>query len=101
LAAIRANVELLRGWGGVDPVARTAALDALDQASRRASRLVADLLALAKLDREPELKQTLLSLDDVVLRAVREAQALRAEVPIRVAGLDEAWRGIRWGWSSF
>jgi signal transduction histidine kinase len=90
LAAIRANVELLRGWGGVDPVARIAALDALDQASRRASRLVADLLALAKLDREPELKQTLLSLDDVVLRAVREAQSLRAEVPIRVAGLDEA-----------
>jgi signal transduction histidine kinase len=90
LSAIRANVELLRSWGGNDPAARDAALASLDQSSRRASRLVADLLELAKLDREPPLTRTLVLLDEVVLRAVREAQALRVQVAIRVSRLDEA-----------
>ncbi|HEY6398176.1 MAG TPA: HAMP domain-containing sensor histidine kinase, partial [Solirubrobacteraceae bacterium] len=49
IAAIRANVELLRGWAGADPVARQAAIASLDQASRRAARLVEDLLFLARL----------------------------------------------------
>lgn len=90
LAAIRANVELLRGWGAIDPPTRVGALEAVEQATLRASRLVADLLALAKLDREPDLNRTRLSLDDLVLRAVREAQALLREIPIRVTRLDEA-----------
>ncbi|HEY2439266.1 MAG TPA: ATP-binding protein [Solirubrobacteraceae bacterium] len=90
LSAIRANVELLRSWGGNDPAAREAALASLDQSSRRASRLVADLLQLAKLDREPPVTRTPVPLDEVVLRAVREAQALRAQVAIRVSRLDEA-----------
>jgi signal transduction histidine kinase len=39
LAAIRANVELLRGWGALEPATRESALSSLDQASARASRL--------------------------------------------------------------
>ncbi len=90
LAAIRANVELLRGWGAVDPEARRTALASLDQASRRASWLVADLLQLVKLDREPARPRTRVALDEVVLRAVREAMPLRFDVTIRVTRLDEA-----------
>lgn len=90
LAAIRANVELLQGWGAVDPAAREAALASVDQASRRASHLVADLLQLAKLDREPSRIRTSVRLDEVVLQAVREASALRSDVAIRVLRLEEA-----------
>ncbi|HET9073158.1 MAG TPA: HAMP domain-containing sensor histidine kinase [Solirubrobacteraceae bacterium] len=89
LAAIRANVDILRGWGALDSDARAAALDSVDQASRRAARLVADLLTLAKLDREPVLSRVPVRLDDVVLRAVREAQSLAPDNPVRVSALDE------------
>lgn len=90
LAAIRANVELLRGWGAFDPAAAETALVSLDQASRRAAHLVADMLHLAKLDREPVRVRTRVRLDEVVLAAVREAAPLRPDVQIRVARLDEA-----------
>jgi signal transduction histidine kinase len=79
----------LRAWREWEPHL-TAALEAVEQATLRATRIVTDLLALARLDREPALNRTLLSLDDLVLRAVREAQTLRREVPIRVTHLDEA-----------
>lgn len=89
LAAIRANVELLRGWGAIEPSVRDTALASLDQASRRASHLVADLLQLAKLDREPARIRTRVRLDEVVLQAVTEAGPLRGDVAIRVVCLDE------------
>jgi two-component system, OmpR family, sensor kinase len=89
LAAVRANVELLRGWASVDTAARETALESLDQAARRASRLVADLLELVRLDREPARQLTPTRLDEVVLQAVREAAPLRREVAIRVEQLDD------------
>jgi signal transduction histidine kinase len=90
LAAIRANVELLRGWGGGDPAARQAAIASLDQASRRASRLVEDLLYLARLEREPPAARAPVALDDLVLAVVREAGQLRPDLSIHVTHLDEA-----------
>ncbi len=89
LAAIRANLEVLRGWGSADAASRETALESLDQAARRASRLVADLLTLVRLDREAGRPRTLTQLDDVVLGAVREAAPLRHDVAIRVERLDE------------
>jgi two-component system OmpR family sensor kinase len=90
IAAVRAHTELLRGWAGETPAARDAALAALDQASRRAGRLVADLLYLARLDRLPPTRHDPAQLDQVVVEAVCETQPLRPEVAIRVARLDEA-----------
>lgn len=90
LAAIRANVELLHSWAALDPVAKDTVLASLDQASRRASHLVADLLELAKLDRTPVRTLTPVRLDEVVVQAIREATPLRPEVPIRVTALGEA-----------
>jgi two-component system OmpR family sensor kinase len=90
LATIQAHVELLRGWAGATPAARDGALAALDQASRTAGRLGADLLYLAQVDRLPPEPRVETQLDQVVVDAVREAQPLRPAVPIRVARLDEA-----------
>jgi signal transduction histidine kinase len=90
LAAIRANVEILRRWAATEPAARDAALASLDQASRRAARLVADLLYLAKLEREPHRPRAPVRLDEVVLSVVREATPLDPDVAIRVTRLDEA-----------
>jgi two-component system OmpR family sensor kinase len=90
MATIQAHVELLRGWAGETPAARDSALAALDQASRAASRLGADLLYLAQLDRLPPPPRVTTQLDQAVVDAVREAQPLRPAVPIRIARLDEA-----------
>jgi signal transduction histidine kinase len=89
LAAIRANAELLRSWASVDPAARETALESLDQSARRASRLVADLLELVRLDREPGRPLTPTRLDEVVVGAVRDAAPLRPDVAIRITQLDD------------
>lgn len=89
LAAIRANVELLHGWAAAEPASREAALASLDQASRRAARLVEDLLYLARVEREPSRARVPVRLDELVVNVVREATPLRAEVAIRIARLDE------------
>jgi two-component system OmpR family sensor kinase len=89
VAAIRAHVELLRGWASQTPGAREEALASLDQASRSASRLVADLLYLAQLDRLPPSPRAPALLDEILVDAVRETQPVRPQVPIRIARLDE------------
>ncbi len=89
LAAIRANVELLRGWAATTPAAREAALASLDQASRRATRLVEDLLYLATVEREPSRVHTPVRLDELLVAVVREATGLRTDVAIRIGELDE------------
>jgi two-component system OmpR family sensor kinase len=90
IAAIRAHTELLHGWAGLDPDAREAALSSLEQVARRATRLLADLVYLARLDREPPTRRVPVRLDQVALEVVREAQPLRPEVAIRIERLDEA-----------
>jgi two-component system OmpR family sensor kinase len=90
IAAIRAHAELLHGWAGLDPDAREAALGSLEQVARRATRLLADLVYLARLDREPPARRVPVRLDQLALDVVREAQPLRPEVAIRIERLDEA-----------
>jgi signal transduction histidine kinase len=90
VAAIRANVDLLRGWATTEPAARETALASLDQASRRAARLVEDLLYLATLEREPTRPRAPVRLDELILGVVREVGGLRPDIAIRVAKLDEA-----------
>jgi signal transduction histidine kinase len=51
--------------------------------------VVADLLYLAGLERSPAATTAPVHLDEVVVNAVREAQALRPEVPIKIDRLDE------------
>jgi two-component system OmpR family sensor kinase len=90
LTAIRANVDLLRGWAATDPAARQTAITSLDQASGRAARLVEDLLYLARIEQQPAAVRAQVRLDDLVLGVAREARQLRPEVSIEVTRLDEA-----------
>jgi signal transduction histidine kinase len=89
LAAIRANIELLRGWAAAEPAARDAALASLDQAARRAARLVEELLYLATVEREPSRASAPVRLDEVLVAVVREATGLRGDVAIEISELDE------------
>jgi two-component system OmpR family sensor kinase len=90
VAAIRAHVELLRGWAAADPASRTRALEALDRAARRAGRLVADLAVLAELDRPARTAPAPVDLDQVLVDVARECGPLRDDVTIRITGLEEA-----------
>jgi signal transduction histidine kinase len=90
VAAMRAHVELLRGWAATDAASRGRALEALDHAARRAGRLVADLLVLADLDRPETAARAPVALDQVVVDVTRECGPLRADVTVRVTRLDEA-----------
>jgi signal transduction histidine kinase len=83
-------VDLLQRWADDTPAARERALAAIDQASRAAERIGGDLLYLAQLDRRPPAPHFPISLDQIVVDAVRGAQPLRAGVPIRITRLDEA-----------
>jgi two-component system sensor histidine kinase MprB len=90
IAAMRANAEFLKGWARTTPAARHAALDSLETASRGAGRVVGDLLYLADLERQPRRASAAVRLDQVLVNALREAQALRTAIPIRIERIDEA-----------
>ena len=90
IAAIRANVELLRNWAGADPAARDRAIASLEQASSRAARLIEDLLYLATIEHEPPRAHTPVRLEEVIVGVVREANQLRPDVAIEITRLDEA-----------
>ena len=90
VAAMRAHVELLRGWAGTDAASRERALEGLDRAARRAGRLVADLLVLAELDRPAMAARAPVALDQVLVDVTRECGPLRSDVTVRDTRLDEA-----------
>jgi two-component system OmpR family sensor kinase len=90
IAAVRAHTELLAGWAAVEPEARATALASLDQAARRMSRLVGDLLYLTELDRAPPVARLPVALDALLLAVTAEAGPLRRDVAIRVRQLDDA-----------
>jgi signal transduction histidine kinase len=76
LTAIQGNLELLRRYQNMPESEREEALAEVTREANRLSRLVADLLALARADAGVPLKHRLLDLDEVVLDAFREARQL-------------------------
>jgi two-component system, OmpR family, sensor kinase len=76
LTAIQGNLELLRRHRNMPEAEREEALAEVTREANRLSRLVADLLALARADTGVPLKHRLLELDEVVLDAFREARQL-------------------------
>src|SRR5712692_1592456 len=76
LTAIQGNVELLRRQRSMSDADREEALAELERESARLSRLVADLLMLARADAGIALKRCPLDLDAIVLDAFREARHL-------------------------
>lgn len=76
LTAIQGNLELLRRHQSLPEAEREEALAEVTREANRLSRLVADLLALARADAGVPLSHRLLDLDEVVLDAYREARQL-------------------------
>ena len=84
LTAISGNVELIKRYGMDDN-----SLDAIDSETRRMSRLVNDLLLLARAD-NGELKLNIeeLDLDIIVDEAYREARILAKDRDLKVTVID-------------
>jgi signal transduction histidine kinase len=76
LTAIQGNLELLRRQSTMSGVEREEALTEVERESTRLTRLVADLLVLARADAGITLKSCPVDLDAVALEAFREARHL-------------------------
>lgn len=76
LTAIQGNLELLRRHRSMSEAEREEALTEVERESARLTRLVADLLVLARADAGVSLKRCPVDLDAVVLEAYREARHL-------------------------
>jgi two-component system, OmpR family, sensor kinase len=76
LTAIQANLELLQRHPEMTAEDRAEALVEAERESARLTRLVADLLALARADAGVPLRTSLVDLDAVVLEAVGSARQL-------------------------
>jgi two-component system OmpR family sensor kinase len=87
LTTIRANVDLLRRMGGVDPTS----LDAIQSEAERMSRLVGDVLMLAQAEGGTlPLAHEPVELDTLLLEVFREAQVLAGNVKLGLGELDQA-----------
>ena len=76
LTAIQGNLELLRRHPDLAAVDRDEALAEAEREAGRLTRLVADLLALARADAGITLQRRIVALDEVVLDALRTAHQL-------------------------
>ncbi|GAB3706955.1 sensor histidine kinase [Mariniluteicoccus flavus] len=92
LAAIRGYAELTRRDRADLPPDTAFAMDRVESEAERMSRLVEDLLLLARMDSNPNLQLEPVNLNDLVLNAVSDAQAANpaydwgvelAETPVR------------------
>jgi two-component system OmpR family sensor kinase len=76
LAAVRAYAELFSRGAAQRPDDLRRSMDGITRESERMSKLVEDLLLLARLDEGPALQQELVDLSDVVVEAVETAHTL-------------------------
>lgn len=94
LTTIRGNVELLRKMGDADPVTRAEALADIAGEAERMSRLVADLLVLARADSKLELKKEEISPVALLTDAARAGQTLSEKVSF-LAGDFSTFEGYK------
>jgi len=94
LTTIRGNVELLRKMGDADPVTRAEALADIAGEAERMSRLVADLLVLARADSKLELKKEEISPAALLTDAARTGTTLSEKVSF-LAGDFSAFEGYK------
>lgn len=88
LTTIRSNAEFLLARTDVTPQDRAAALHDIAAESERMSRLVDDLLALARADDGQRLERAALDVRPLVRDLVRQAQRLHSSRTIHLAELD-------------
>ncbi|MCL4370736.1 MAG: HAMP domain-containing histidine kinase [Chloroflexi bacterium] len=90
LTAIQANLELLRTHPRMPEAERTEAVEEASREADRLTRLVADLLALARADAGVPLSRQEVELDRVLLNAVNEARHLARGQKVEIDHLEPA-----------
>lgn len=88
LTTIRGNLELLRRNGAVPQGEMREALEDVNAEAQRMSRLVDQLLALARADAGQRLARVPVRLDELVRAVHREAQAVAEGVAVGLAAAD-------------
>ena len=90
LTAVRANLELLERQGDDLPACeRRALVKAAADESARMSRLVADLLSLARADAGQRIQHGRVEFDRLLLEVYGEARLLAKEVKLTIEEIDE------------
>jgi two-component system, OmpR family, sensor kinase len=90
LTTVQGNVELLQRGASEDPEARRETLADIESEVARMSRLVADLLLLARMDAGVELDLAPVELDTLVLDVYRQAQIMSDDAEVRLGHEDQA-----------
>lgn len=86
LTTIRGNVDLMRRMGELDPET----LDVIQEETTRMTRLVGDLLLLARADSGGlPLQRDPVALDDVLFEVYRQVRLLEKPVDIQLAEVDQ------------
>lgn len=89
LAAIRGNLEVLQRGAGADPEMLQESLRDIEREVARLSRMVADLLALARADAGMHLERRPVQLDALLLEVYREARHLARGIEVRLGSEDQ------------
>src|SRR5215212_724425 len=89
IAAIRTNVHALLRGADADPAERESALRSVAREADRMSRLLADLLALARADAGQSLAHERLALDALLLDVYQQQRPLAGEVRLQIGELEQ------------
>jgi two-component system OmpR family sensor kinase len=90
LTTIQGNLDLLHRGVAEDPEARAETLAAIEGEAARMSRLVADLLLLARVDAGVRLEAQPVELDTLLLEVYRQARVMSDGVEVRLGHEDQA-----------
>jgi heavy metal sensor kinase len=90
LTTIQGNLDLLRRGAAVDPEAQSETLEAIESEVSRMSRLVSDLLLLARADAGVQLKKEAVEMDTLLLEIYRQARIMSDGVAVRLGHEDQA-----------
>lgn len=90
LTAVRGNLDLLKRGAAEDPVERAQMIEAMDSETARMSRLVSDLLLLARQDAGIPISKQPVELDTLLLEVYRQAQLTARGIRITLGAEDQA-----------
>lgn len=90
LTTIQGNIDLLRRGAAEDVEVRREVLADIESEVSRMSRLVADLLLLARMDAGGHMEKEPVELDTLLLEVYRQAQIMSDGVEIRLGHEDQA-----------
>ncbi len=89
VAGIRGYVNILREWGGEDPVVREEAVDAIDRESNRMARLTGNLLNLLHTEQGLVLKQEVFDANAIVRQRIAAIASKWLEKDLEFEGPEE------------